>query len=207
MNFRTEGILRTAEGLPKDESSINNAEREFGNDTDAHRFFEGLKRKLFDISHWNHRSGLSNYKLFDQTGNVSADNLIRRGSFIMITLHGSGKSDWVHVEDVLDSETEAVITVRPTYDPTDKPANTGKISHFFTSDATNNFCAFQHGNIVTMYVIGLNERLNSGHADGMIEKVRNAVVANAGSYLGIQSAEWSKFCKSFLFDDEEPSAE
>jgi hypothetical protein len=55
-----------------------------------------------------------------------------------------------------------------------------------------------------LYVIGLNERLNSGHTSGMIETVRNTAVANIGYYLGIQKAEWKKFCESFFAGIPEP---
>jgi len=207
MSFRTEGVLKTAESLPTGESSINFAERSFSTEVEARNFFLELKRKLLNISHWNHRSGLSSYELFDSSGQAINDQAIKPASFIKITLAGSGKSDWVRVEDIRDENDELVITVRPSYDPTGQPQQTGKISHFFWNEATNNFCAIQSGEKVSLYVIGLNEKLNSDHTSGMVETVRNTAVANMGYYLGIQKSEWTKFCKSFLFDGEETAAE
>jgi hypothetical protein len=203
MSFRTRELLKQAEPLPKDEFSVNYATREFASDVDAREFFQRLKRRFVDVSQWNERSGLSSYELFDENGDPIGDARIKAKHFVKITLAGSGKSDWVRVLDIFEAEDELVITVQPTYDPTADPPDTGKISHFFTADARNNFCAFRHGNAVHMYVIGLNERQNTGHADGLIEAARNAAVANLGYYLGIQKAEWTKFCTHFLADGDE----
>ena len=201
MQYRTDGLLQRAKGLRTDESSVNFAERSFSDEPHAQQYFEQLRRDLLDISHWNRRSGLTTYDLFDSNGDKVHDVKITPGAFIKITLYGSGKPDWVRVDDVYDSDSETVITVRPTYDPTGKPQQTGKVSHFFTNDATNNFCALRREATVFVYVIGLNEKLNTGHTEGIVETARNAVVANVGHYLGIQSAEWTKFCNSFLFGD------
>ena len=94
-----------------------------------------------------------------------------------------------------------VVTVRPTYDPTDAPVDKSVVSHFFADSATNNFCTLLRGNTVGAYVIGIGERQNTSDTSGMLESVRNAAVANIGPYLGIQSAEWTKFCNSLLADD------
>jgi len=200
MPDRTRELLKLTESLPEDEFSINYATREFTSDADADTYFDGLKARIADLSHWNDKSGLSTYELFDGNGNPIADTRIKIAQFIKITLSGSGKSDWVRVRDIAVSQDELVISVQPTYDPTEIPPQTGKISHFFSADATNNFCAFCEDTVVSMYVIGLNERQNTGHASGMIEAARNAAVANVGYYLGIQKAEWTKFCKHFLSD-------
>jgi hypothetical protein len=204
MTLRTRELLAQTEHLPADEFSINYAEREFADATTADSFLSDLKRRLVDLSHWNENSGMSSYKLFGSDGRPDNDGGLKPGFFVEITLHGTGKSDWVRVEDIYESPDELVITVKPTYDPTDEPPQTGTISHFFTSDATNNFCALREGTRTMLYVIGLNERLNSGHTSGMIETVRNTAVANIGYYLGIQKAEWKKFCESFFAGIPEP---
>lgn len=206
MQFRTQELLQRGESLPADESSRNHAERSFPDDRASIEFFKRLKERLIDLTNWNHKSGLTAYEIFESSGEQSADKILRAGGFVRITLFGSGKYDWVKIEDIFDSEDELVITVRPTYDPTTKPQQTGKVSHFFISDSTNNFCAFRKGNTVYLYVIGLNEKQNTGHTSGPVETARNAVVANLGYYLGIQKAEWSKFCQSFLYDGEEQTA-
>ena len=201
MALRTRELIKQAESLPTDESSINCGDREFADNHAALAYFSRLKSRFVDLSNWNGNSGLSSYALFDRDGRPVAEQRIRPGLFLRITLTGSGKSDWVRIEDIYDSPEEFIITVSPTYDPTAQPPQTGKISHFFTSDATNNFCALLEGNKVSVCVIGLNERLNSGHTSGVVETVRNTAVANIGYYLGIQKSEWNKFCNSFLTDE------
>jgi hypothetical protein len=205
MRLRTRELLEEGKSLPKDHFSVNCAKREFENERDAAVFLNDLKKGLVDIKKWNQHGGLSSYELFDQNG-VPVERPISRGLFIRIKLTASGKPDWVKVEDIFESPDEIVITVKPTYDPTVDPPQTGKISHFFSADATNNFCAFREVNKVSLYVIGLNETLNSGHTSGLIETARNTMVANLGYYLGVQKAEWTKFCESFLSDGTEQAA-
>ena len=197
--------MQEGESLPKDHFSVNCGEREFENERDAAAYLADLKKRLVDIKKWNQHAGLSTYELFDQNG-VPIERPITPGLFMRITLTGSGKPDWVKIEDVFESADEIVITVKPTYDPTEDPPQTGKTSHFFSSAATNNFCAFSEGSKVSLYVIGLNETLNSGHTSGLIETARNTMVANLGYYLGVQKAEWTNFCQSFLADQKEPAA-
>jgi hypothetical protein len=203
MRFRTRELLAATEALPEDEFSINSAEREFPNAAEAIRYLEDLKVRFRDISHWNANSHISSYALYDQYGKPASGPTIERDQFMEISLHGTGKSDWVRIEYILDSPDEIVITVKPTYDPTEMPPQTDKTSHFFTARARNNFCAFREDNHVMLYVIGLHETLNSGHTSGIVETARNAALANLGYYLGIQKAVWSAFCKSFLSENEQ----
>jgi hypothetical protein len=201
MALRTRELLEEGESLPKDHFSVNYGEREFTNEQEAAAFLDDLKQRLVDITKWNEHAGLSSYELFDQNG-VPIGRPIVAGLFMRITLMASGKPDWVKVENVFESPDEIVITVKPTYDPTENPPQTGKTSHFFSAAATNNFCACRERNRVSLYVIGLNETLNSGHTSGLIETARNTMVANLGYYLGVQKAEWTKFCESFLSDQK-----
>ena len=205
MRLRTRELLREGESLPEDHFSVNYGGREFTTEQEAAAYLVDLKKRLIDIKKWNQHAGLSTYELIDQNG-VPVERPIAPGLFMRITLTASGKPDWVKVENVFESPDEMVITVKPTYDPTEDPPQTGKTSHFFTAAATNNFCAFREGNKVSLYVIGLNETLNSGHTSGLVETARNTMVANLGYYLGIQKAEWTKFCKSFLSDGTEQAA-
>jgi hypothetical protein len=192
-------LLRQAETLPEDESSVSSAEREFKTERSAAKFFLDLKPSLLNLRNWNENSGLSVYEHFDRGGRKTADDRpIEEGDFVRITLRGSGKSDWVRVEKILSGADEMIVTVRPSYDPTDDPPRRGETSHFFHAGAVNNFCAYHEGKNVGMYVIGLNEKPNSDATSGAIETARNTLVANLGYYLGVQKAEWTKFCESFL---------
>jgi hypothetical protein len=198
MPKRTDEILKLAELGPEDERSINFAEREFEDDSTARQYFAELRKRFVEIARWNACAGLSSYELFDENGESTTDQRIRVGLFLKIALTGSGKADWVRIEEVYEAIEELIVTVRPTYDPTSDQVRTDTTSHFFTSDATNNFCAVRDDRFVRVYVIGLNEKANLGETDGVIETVRNAAVANVGSYLGVQTGEWTKFCNSFL---------
>ena len=198
MPFETYVLEKEANAQPNDEASINCDVREYGTDEAARSAFSSVKLRLRDINAWNSNSGLSAYALFDEAGRQLASNEIQIGQFLRITLAASGKSDWVRIEHIHDTENELVITVKPTFDPTAEPPQTGETSHFFTAAARNNFCAVRDGSRVGVYVIGLHEKLNSGHTSGILETARNAAVANLGYYLGIQKAEWNKFCSSML---------
>ena len=113
MWLRTRELLEEGQSLPKDHFSVNYGEREFENERDAAVFLNDLKKRLVDIKKWNQHGGLSSYELFDQNG-VPVGRPIAAGLFIRITLAGSGKPDWVRVENDFESPDEIVITVKPT---------------------------------------------------------------------------------------------
>ena len=140
---------------------------------------------------------LSTYALFDENGREI--NEINVGTFIRISLKASGKYDWIRVIDIYDAPDEFIITVKPTFDPTTENRETSAISHFFTDEATNNFCLFKKAETVAFYVIGLNEKTNTNETGGAIETIRNVAV-NLATYLGMQKGEWEKFCHHFLED-------
>lgn len=190
-----------AEKTPQ-ESSVTCASRAFADEESAAEKFEKLKQKLLQIKDWNEKSGISSYELFDADGSVAHRRQAIIGDFIRIALHGSGKYDWVKIINVDASADEIVLTVKPSYDPTEKEVDKSVTSHFFTSDATNNFCIEKKGAEINICVIGLSEKTNTSESGGVVETIRNAATANVGSYLGIQKAEWKKFCESFLQEVE-----
>ena len=197
MSGKIQNLLQTASQQPNT-SSVSSAKRIFTTEEQGRKVFLQVKEKLLDINEWNKNSGITSFEIFDENGNVRADKTIREGGFERISLKGSGKYDWVRVIDIYDGEDVFVITVKPTYDPTEKNSDEKTISHFFTDEATNNFCLQRDEKSVALYVIGLNEKQNVSETDNMVESVRNAAVANVGSYLGIQKGEWTTFCKNFL---------
>jgi hypothetical protein len=143
---------------------------------------------------------MSTYALFDENGREI--NEINVGDFIRISLKASGKYDWIRVIEVYDQPDEFVIIVKPTYDPTDAENDKTAVSHFFTDEATNNFCLLRKAATVAFYVIGLNEKQNTSETDSALETIRNVAV-NAATYLGMQKSEWEKFCHHFLEDAAE----
>lgn len=196
--MKTDEILKQAEA-DSGESSISSAEKNFVNVEMAQQVFYRLKTKLFDIEEWNAHAMLSSYALFDKDGNEAATDKIEVGKFVRIALKASGKYDWIRIINLSDEPDELIITVKPTFDPTDKQQEEKTISHFFTDEATNNFCIYRKGEKIAFYVIGLNEKANTNETGGAFEAVRNVAV-NAATYLGIQKSEWEKFCHHFLED-------
>ena len=197
MSDRIQNLLRQASQEPNT-SSVSFAKRSFSDEEQARAVFLEVKEKLLNLENWNKKAGLSSYELFDETGKVKTDKTLQIGAFNRISLKGSGKYDWVKIIDIYEDNDEFVITVKPTYDPTEDNPDKNVVSHFFTDEATNNFCLQNDDKSVALYVIGLNEKQNASETGNMIETVRNVAVANMGSYLGIQKSEWTTFCENFL---------
>lgn len=198
-----EELIKAANSSTEGDTSLNSAKRAFLDQADCDQFFETTRSKLFNINEWNKNSSPTKYALFDASGSQIDQRPISVGMFIRISLYGSGKYDWVRVVSIKDEPDEAIVTVRPTFDPTQEQQETDSISHFFGPEATNNFCLQRDGKTVAFYVIGLNERQNTKFVDGLIEAARNSAVANIGYYSGLQKSVWKEFCSNFLSTDEE----
>ncbi len=198
MNYKTDDLLERAR-LDEDHSSLSSAEKTFADEAEAARIFSVPKAKLSDIDEWNAHSMLSSFEIFDGRGQRLETRKTAVGEFLQISLKGTMKYDWVRVEDIHETAEEFIVTVRPTFDPTAENADKTATSHFFTDESTNNFCLLRRDNKVGLYVIGLNEKMNTRETEGTLETVRNAAV-NLGSYLGLQRGEWEKFCHHLMED-------
>lgn len=198
MNGRIQNLLKEANSQDSHENSVSFAKRDFTTVEKARTAFFRLKESVLNIENWNENSRLSSYELFDENGNNCADKTLTTDSFIRISLKGSGKYDWVKVIEIYDTADEFVITVTPTFDATEEKPDKTSTSHFFSAEATNNFCLLRDDKSVNFYVIGLNEKQNTGETGNPLEIVRNIGVANLGSYLGIQKSVWTNFCENFL---------
>ena len=199
--------MKTAELLSQakqteSESSISSAEKSFADQAKTAQVFSALKTKLLSIDEWNEHSLMSSYEIFDKNGEVISSGRLSVGGFIRISLKASGKFDWIRVIDILESENEFIITVKPTFDPTAENVDKSVISHFFTDESTNNFCLLKKGETVAFHVVGLKEKQNTSETENALETIRNVAV-NVATYLGIQKAEWEKFCHHFLEDAAE----
>ena len=200
---RVEELLRQANSDLEGDTSLNSAKRNCASEEGAESLFADVKRRMLDIREWHENSSGSGYDLFDETGRDASDTPVDVGKFIRISIYGAGKYDWVRVTDIHNAENEFVITVKPTFDPTEHPRKTDVISHFFRPEATNNFCLQRSDPYLNFYVIGLNEKQNTEFTDGLIETARNVAAANLGYYLGLQKAIWKEFCQNFLKTPEE----
>jgi len=179
-------------------SSVARAERQCATKQEAEKCFGELREKLFRVERWNAHSGLTSFELFDDAGESCRRDAAKTGDFIKITLSGSGKSDWVKIINIDQSPDEIVLTVQPSYNPTEDEPDKAVTSHFFTRESTNNFCLQRTGEIINFYVIGLDEKSNTRDTNNIIETARNVATANLGHYLGIQKGEWTTFCTNFL---------
>lgn len=211
MNYKIPVLLaeyeRQSKSASPEKSSLAYAAREFESRDEAEKTFERLKQKLFRIEKWNSESGMSSYEHFDQNGKPQHDKNAIVGDFIKITLPGTGKSDWVRVIDISEVPAEEIVlTVQPAPDPTDKNGEE-TTSHFFTDEATNNFCLEKKQSGLNFYVIGLGEKANTGDTENFLESVRNFATANLGHYLGVQKGEWTTFCENFLEIDRDEKQE
>lgn len=206
MNSKIQRLLEEAEQQARSsetgESSVTSASRALPAISEAENLFNRLRQKLFCVRRWNNESVLTSYELFDESGNVCDRESAVVGDFIRLSLAGSGKNDWVKIIEIFDESNEVILTVKPSYNPTEKPPEKNAISHFFTADATNNLCLEKSGENVSFYVIGLNEKTNTGETENLIETVRNIATSNIGSYFGIQKGEWKIFCENFLEIDK-----
>jgi hypothetical protein len=198
MKFKTDELLERSR-LDENHSSFSSAEKTFDDEREAAKVFSILKTQLFDVNEWNSHAMLSSFELFNENGRALQTQKLADGVFMRISLKGAMKYDWVRIIDIYDEANEFIITVKPTFDPTDEKADKSVVSHFFTDESTNNFCLVRRTYMVTLCVIGLNEKMNSEETSGALETARNAAV-NLGSYLGVQRGEWEKFCHHFIDD-------
>jgi hypothetical protein len=203
MSSEIEQLLKLANSTDVPTTSVNSARRNLASEAEARSFFDTVCGNLLDIEQWSENSTPSEYALFDQTGAEIHGRPISEGDFIRISIHGSGKYDWVLVLRILRTEDEMVITVRPSRDPTASADQSGTISHFFHEEARNNFCVQLDDRVVSIYVIGIDERQNVSETGGLVESVRNAAAANLSYFLGIQKGVWNEFCANFLRTEEE----
>ncbi len=199
MSGKTENLLAQAKTETEEKTSISSARRKFESAEQAKTAFAQLSEKLLRIAEWNFSSGISTFVLFDRNGaEKDRSEKARLGDFVRIKMPLTGKQDWVKITAIDDLPDELILTVQPSYDPTEKQPDSKVTSHFFTGDSSNNFCLKLAESAVEMYVIGLNEVTNTEHTNHFLESARNLATANLGHYLGIQISEWNKFCRDFI---------
>jgi hypothetical protein len=192
-----EQLLQQAESDPN-HSSISFAEKSFNSKEQAEKAFADYKIKLMKIDVWNRAGNLAEFELFNLHGEIATDGKLAENLLLRLSLKGAGKYDWVKIVEIKNYERELILTVQPSFDPTDEILDKDKMSHFFTDEARNNFCLQLDTKKVNFYIIGLNEKQNTTQTQSLLETVRNVAAANFGSYFGIQKAEWTIFAGKFL---------
>lgn len=195
----TDEIQKLLEAAKVDEyGSIVSAERDFADSKQAREAVVYYKNAILNLDVWNKNSVINSYALFDKNGREINNKPLAENLFLRIGMPGAGKYDWVKIARISSSPDEYLLTVKPTHDPTKRTAGSRETSHFFIPESSNNFCLQRHERRVKFYVIGLDERQNMSETKNTLESVRNAIVANAGYYLGVQKNEWTTFSKNFL---------
>lgn len=198
MKSKIESLLKLADSPAAQTSLVTSASRFFPTVNEATTFFQTLTEKLLHIEHWNKVSEISSFTHFDENGNArQPQNLAAVGSMVKVSLPGSGKDDWVKIIEIHDAPEEFVLTLQPSFDPTDKD-NEKYTSHFLVNTSTNNFCLQRKHAKINFYVIGLGEKTNTADSGGLIETARNFAASNIGYFFGIQKAQWQTFCENFL---------
>jgi hypothetical protein len=177
---------------------------EFATEEEAKQFFQQVKDRLLSIGDWHSFAGAlsADFKLTDQRGN-EVERKPQKGDHFKINIPAPGIQtgegfDWVRIEEVLESAEDAddctLIRVRPASSPVnDNP----DVAHFYTDEATSNFIVKRESKKVTAGVYGRNEKPNVKEADGLLDKVRNALVGGGG-VSGFSKLQWKALVNGLL---------
>jgi hypothetical protein len=183
-------ITRPEESIPEhQEGTAVDVEDfiEFTTEEEGRAFFQQVKERLLNITDWHQHAGAlsASFTLTDQHGN-EVERKPQKGDHFKIKIPAPGIQtgegyDWVQIEDILESA-EGVdectsIRVRPTSSPVNENRD---VAHFYTDEATSNFIVKRQGRKVIVGVYGRNEKPNVKTADGLLDKVRNALVGTGG---------------------------
>lgn len=185
-------------------SNITSASRIFANSQDADGFFNRLRAELFRVREWNEKTTLTSFELFDERGNISERQTASVGDFIRLSMAGTRKSEWAKVIEIVDEAGEAILTIKPSNNPTVNEPDKNTALHFVASTSTNSFCLEKNNAVVSCYVIELSENANTDETGKFLEKARNVAVSMIRPYFGIQKGGWKTLCVNFLrFTDQE----
>ncbi len=171
----------------------------------AAQLFNLAKERLQNINAWHTICGAASarFMLTDSNGN-EINRKLQQGDHFKINIPAPDNSegegyDWVRIEEIDDrsdpvGDSEAyAIRVRPAQNPQKGSEDT---AHFFKDTATSSFSVERDGNEVTASVHGRNELPNT-EAEGIVDKIRNAVVA-VGAMLGLSTPQWKSLVKGLL---------
>lgn len=176
---------------------------ELSDEQSAIQHFQTVKKRLLDINNWEKYAGeeKAEFTLYSASGTQKTSNP-EKGDYFRINIPGPGNpsgegDDWVQIEEIKEENTghsESVfMRVRPCSFPlNDKP----ETAHFFDEKATSNFLIKREGNLISAEVHGRNEEPNTEDV-GIIEKIRNTVVAIGGMLLG-SKIQWKGLTDGLL---------
>jgi len=187
------------------EGAESNAQSEviLDSDKEAIDHFEVVKRRFLDINNWNHIAGKekAEFLLRDGQGNP-ADREPQKGDYVSIKvplLHNDNEDgcDWIRIEEYDEEQTEngekVFMTFRPSKNPLSKEEGT---AHFLDDDATNSFLISREDKKIIAEVHARNETPNK-EDEGLLEKIRNKVVAIGGMILG-SKIQWESLTNGLV---------
>lgn len=188
----------------------SNARSEVVLDTEelAIKHFETVKRRFLDISSWDLVAGREKAEFLhrDAQGNPT-DRAPQKGDYVSIKvplLHHENDdgSDWVRVEEFAEEKTADGATIfiklRPSQNPLSKDDNT---AHFLDEAATNNLLIKREGCTVSAEVHTRNETPNKEDDQGLLEKIRNKIVAIGGMIVG-SKIQWESLTDGLVKYEE-----
>src|SRR5688500_15225285 len=119
MSEKIGNLIRQVEADTEEKTSIASAERKFNDQADAEKAFLQRCEKLLQIDSWNSFSGVASFALFDENGGRLENRPAKIGDFLSIKLPATGKVDWVKVINIYKDADEMILTVQPTFNPTE----------------------------------------------------------------------------------------
>jgi hypothetical protein len=168
------------------ESSI-----ELADEQNAKDVYQTVKSRLLHVNQWHELAGKASavFQLTDKNGH-SVERWAQAGDHIRIDIPGPGPitgegDDWVHIEEISDTNDTTIMRVRPATNPLNERQD---VAHFFSEEASSSFMAKREGNKITAAVYGRNEKPNT-NTEKLVDKIRNIAVAS-GAITGFSKLQW-----------------
>jgi hypothetical protein len=198
---------KAAETIPEQREGVEvNVEETVAcaDESEAQKLFLLVKEKLLNVNRWHNWAGTlsASFQLTDSQG-TDVQREPEKGDFFKIDIPAPGIQtgegyDWVQIEEIVSTSSEADEYVSVRVRPASSPVNEKRdIAHFYTDAATSNFIVRRDGTKVTAGVYGRNEKPNVEEADGILDKVRNAIVGTGG-VTGFSKLQWSALVSGLL---------
>lgn len=169
---------------------------EYENEDKASKVFNDQKRKFLNIDDWTKLSDIENlsFSHYDEAGNKIAREA-KVKDFIKIDLPGPVPTNWVQIDNLQSLPDKVEISLRPSYDPTEKPPKKDVTAHFFDRETVNNLSFERKDNRLIAEVRGVSEVVNNQGKESGDKSFINTTIA-LGGWAGLQEKQWNSFTKS-----------
>lgn len=170
----------------------------------AQKYIE-LKKRFLDVNHWKDYcgKGSTDFKLYNDLGEA-LERVPQVGDFVRVDIprpgdRHAGGFDWVRIVDlsaqfVKGDEIESQLMIcRPSRMPGD---TSGKISHFYSQEATSSFRIARGRDFIRVEIYGRNEIPNYSKT-GFINKIRNLIIT-LGGFAKVTKIQWKCLADGML---------